>query len=73
MGDHLPGLAAEGRRFAPTPAPGEEYASEVGYVYDAMVVEDAVLRAGPQWVFAVDYDGEGRIQSLRETFRLTVE
>ncbi len=109
----------------PTPAPGEEYASEIGYVYDAMVVEDAVqvtvkqlrtergtavptgvvhqmtlsprtpveveqlaggkagdmrlgelvdrLRGGPRWVFALDYDGEGRIQSLREAFWLTVE
>ena len=30
------------------------------------------LRGGPRWVFAVDYDGEGRIQSLREAFWLTV-
>ncbi|WP_329380461.1 hypothetical protein [Streptomyces sp. NBC_01716] len=111
---------------APTPAPGEEYASEFGYVYDAVVLdgdrvrvtvqqlrdekgtavptgvvhkvtlaavtpvevehlaggkpgdmrlEDVVdqLRAGPRWVFALDYDGEGRIQSLREAYWLTVE
>jgi len=109
----------------PTPAPGEEYASEIGYVYNAMVLADGVqvtvkqlrtergtavptgvvhkvtlspqtpvevervaggkpgdmrlgelvdrLRGGPRWVFAVDYDGEGRIQSLREAFWLTVE
>ncbi|MGW2354029.1 hypothetical protein [Actinacidiphila glaucinigra] len=109
----------------PTPAPGDEYASELGYVYNAMVVEDAVqvtveqlriergtavptgvvhqvtlppqtpveveqvaggkagdvplgelvdrLSGGPRWVFAVDYDGEGRIQSLREASWLTVE
>ncbi|HCA87634.1 MAG TPA: hypothetical protein DEQ61_20475 [Streptomyces sp.] len=110
----------------PTPAPGEEYASELGFVYDAVVLEgksvqvtvaqvrdgkSAVirtgvvhkvtlkpetpvevkhvaggkagdtrvselverLRAGPQWVFAVDYDGEGRIQSLREAYWLTGE
>ncbi|MEO3847631.1 hypothetical protein ABGB09_08240 [Streptomyces sp. B8F3] len=109
----------------PTPAPGEEYASEIGYVYEAKVLEDTVevtveqlraeqgkavptgvvhqvtlspqtpveveqvaggeprdmrlgdvvdrLRGGPRWVFALDYDGEGRIQSLREAFWLTVE
>ncbi|MFG3408998.1 hypothetical protein [Streptomyces sp. NPDC048142] len=111
---------------APTPAPGEEYASELGYVYDAVALdggrvrvtvqqlrdekgtgvptgvvhsltlpavtpvevehlsggkpedlrlEDVVgrLRAGPQWVFALDYDGEGRVQSLREAHWLSVE
>ncbi|GAA3963661.1 hypothetical protein GCM10022384_14650 [Streptomyces marokkonensis] len=112
------------RFVPPTPAPGEEYASEIGYVYDAKVVEDAVrvtveqlrteggtavptgvvhqvtlspqtpveverlaggkpgdvrleeltdrLRGGPRWVFAVDYDGEGRVRSLREASWLTV-
>ena len=112
------------RFVPPTPSPGEEYAGEFGYVYDAVVVKDAVqvtveqlrtergtavptgvvhqvtlspqtpveveqmaggkardmrlgdlvdrLRGGPRWVFAVDYDGEGRIQSLREAFWLTV-
>ncbi|PCG83413.1 hypothetical protein CIB93_24530 [Streptomyces sp. WZ.A104] len=110
----------------PTPAQGEEYASELGYVYDAVALdggrvrvtvqqlrdekgtgvptgvvhsltlpavtpvevehlsggkpgdlrlEDVVdrLRAGPQWVFALDYDGEGRVQSLREAHWLSVE
>ncbi|MGI5254233.1 hypothetical protein [Actinacidiphila glaucinigra] len=106
------------RFMPPTPAPGEEYASELGYVYDAVLLEgDTVqvtveqlrtgvvhqvtmptetlvevkhvaggkpgdmrlgelvgrLRAGPHWVFAVDYDGEGRIRSLREAFWLTTE
>lgn len=113
------------RFVPPTPSPGEEYAGEFGYVYDAVVVKDAVqvtveqlrtergtavptgvvhqvtlspqtpveveqmaggkardmrlgdlvdrLRGGPRWVFAVDYDGEGRIQSLREAFWLTVK
>ncbi|MFP3988283.1 hypothetical protein U9R90_12390 [Streptomyces sp. E11-3] len=113
------------RFVPPTPAPGEEYASEIGYVYDARVLEDAVqvtveqlrtergkavptgvvhqvtlspqtpveveqmaggkpgdmrlgelvdrLRGGPRWVFALDYDGEGEIRSLREAFWLTVE
>lgn len=111
---------------APTPAPGEEYASELGFVYDAVagdgntvrvtvaqartgkgtvtrtgVVHKMTLRpetpvevknvtageagdirigalvgrlsAGPQWVFAIDYDGEGRVQSLREAYWLTVK
>ncbi|MFE0630655.1 hypothetical protein ACFW3D_27295 [Streptomyces sp. NPDC058864] len=106
------------RFVPPTPAPGEEYASELGYVYDAVLLKgDTVqvtveqlrtgvvhkvtmptqtpvevkqvaggkpgdmrlgelvgrLRAGPHWAFAVDYDGEGRIQSLREAFWLTVQ
>lgn len=112
------------RFVPPTPAPGEEYASEFGYVYDATLREGGVeitvkqlradggtavptgvvhqvtlsprtpvevkrlaggkpedvrlaelvdrLRGGPRWVFALDYDGEGRIQSLREAFWLTV-
>jgi hypothetical protein len=106
----------------PTPAPGEEYASELGYVYGAVAKGDTVqvtvepvrtvrgaavpvgtvhtltlprrtvvearqlaggdpadvqldrlvgeLAAGPRWVFAIDYDGEGRVQSLREAFWL---
>jgi hypothetical protein len=110
---------------APTPAPGEEYASELGYVYDAVdldggkvrvtvqqlrdekgtavptgvvheltlpavtpveverltgepgdkLLEDVVgrLRSGPRWVFALDYDGEGRVRSLREAHWLSVE
>lgn len=109
----------------PTPGPGEEYASELGYVYDAKLLVDAVevtveqlraeqgkavptgvvhqvtlsprtpveveqvaggeprdvrlgdlvdrLQGGPRWAFALDYDSEGRIQSLREAFWLTVE
>ncbi|MFI7088617.1 hypothetical protein ACIBUR_34125 [Streptomyces anulatus] len=110
----------------PTPAPGEEYAAELGYVYDAvaldggrvrvtveqlrdergtavptgvvheltlpavtpvevrdlaggkpgdMLLEEVVdrLRTGPRWAFALDYDGEGRVQSLREAHWLTVE
>lgn len=109
----------------PTPAPGEEYAAELGYVYGAvaldggrvrvtvqqlrdergtavptgvvheltlggdpgrgagpgrgkpgdMLLEDVVdrLRTGPRWAFALDYDGEGRVQSLREAHWLTVE
>ncbi|CCK27811.1 putative membrane protein [Streptomyces davaonensis JCM 4913] len=109
----------------PAPAPGEEYASEIGYVYDATVLKDAVqvtveqvraergtavptgvvhtltlsselpveveqvaggkagdMRLGelvdrlsgePRWLFALDYDGEGRVQSLREASWLTVE
>ncbi|MEG3630561.1 hypothetical protein [Streptomyces poriticola] len=108
----------------PTPAPGEEYAVEIGYVYGAVVLEDAVrvtvkqlrtergtalptgvvhqvtlspqtpveverlaggkpgdmrlgelvdrLRGGPRWVFALDYDGEGRVRSLREASWLSV-
>lgn len=106
----------------PTPAPGEEYAGELGYVYGAVAEEDTVrvtveqlravrgttvptgvvhtltlpgrtpvearelaggepadvelsrlvgrLAAGPQWVFVIDYDSEGRVQSLREAFWL---
>jgi hypothetical protein len=106
----------------PTPAPGEEYASELGYVYGAVARGDTVqvtveqlrtaqgtvvpvgvvhtltlprrtmvearqladgdpadvrlsqlvgeLAAGPRWVFAIDYDSEGRVQSLREAFWL---
>ncbi|PCG83411.1 hypothetical protein CIB93_24520 [Streptomyces sp. WZ.A104] len=110
----------------PTPAPGEEYASELGFVYHAvslkqnmvqvtvaqvrtgngvavptgvvhkvtlkpetpvevehvaggeardMRVSELVdrLRTGPQWVFALDYDGEGRVQSLREAHWLTTD
>ncbi|MDG9685650.1 hypothetical protein QC334_23460 [Streptomyces sp. DH18] len=110
----------------PTPAPGEEYAAELGYVYDAvaldggrvrvtvqqlrdesgtavptgvvheltlsavtpvevrdlaggkpgdMLLEEVVdrLRTGPRWAFVLDYDGEGRVQSLREAHWLTVE
>ncbi|WP_247701801.1 hypothetical protein [Streptomyces sp. F63] len=29
------------------------------------------LRGGPRWVFVLDYDGEGRVQSLREASWLT--
>ncbi|TDC74198.1 hypothetical protein [Streptomyces hainanensis] len=106
----------------PTPAPGQEYASELGYVHGAVVEGDAVritveqlragegaptatgvvhtltlprrtlvearqlaggepadlelgelvdqLAGGPRWVFAIDYDGEGRVGSLREAFWL---
>lgn len=106
----------------PTPAPGEEYASELGYVYGAVAKGDTVqvtveqlrtvrgtpapaavvhtltlprgtlvearqlvggnpadvqlgrlvgrLAAGPRWVFAIDYDSEGRVQSLREAYWL---
>lgn len=103
----------------PVPAPGEEYASELGYVYDAVLLDgDRVqltverlrtgvshrvtapahtpvevkhvaddgkpgdmrlgelvgrLSTGPRRVFAVDYDAEGRVRSLREAFWLTVE
>ncbi|GGW63361.1 hypothetical protein CP966_21200 [Streptomyces galilaeus] len=119
-----PSLSAP-RFVPPTPAPGEEYAVEIGYVYDARVLADGIqvtvkqlrtergtavptgvvhkltlspqtpveveqvaggkpgdmrleelvdrLSGGPRWVFAVDYDGEGRIQSLREAVWLTVE
>ncbi|WP_415951285.1 hypothetical protein [Streptomyces sp. KLOTTS4A1] len=110
---------------APTPVPGQEYATELGYVYDAVAldgdrvritveqvreeparlrstgvvheltlaavtpVEVAELAGGkrgdmrlvdlvdrlksgpPQWVFALDYDGEGRVQSLREAYWLS--
>ncbi|EST38085.1 hypothetical protein N566_09455 [Streptomycetaceae bacterium MP113-05] len=107
----------------PAPAPGEEYASELGYVYGAVAKGDTVrvtveqlrtvrgaatpvgvvhkltlprrtlvearqltggnpsdvqlgrlvgeLAAGPQWVFAIDYDGEGRVHSLREAYWLS--
>ncbi|MFF0507459.1 hypothetical protein ACFYUH_28195 [Streptomyces fimicarius] len=122
-----PGPSASAPPFvAPTPAPGEEYAVELGYVYDAVALDgdrvratvrqlrdekgtavptgvvheltlsavtpvevrdlaggkpgdmrlaDVVdqLRAGPRWAFALDYDGEGRVQSLREAHWLTLE
>ncbi|ARP71057.1 hypothetical protein LK07_16175 [Streptomyces pluripotens] len=107
----------------PSPAPGEEYASELGYVYDAVTRGDAVrvtveqlrtvhgtvaptgvvhtltlpretlvearqlsgghpadvslgglvgqLAAGPRWMFAIDYDAQGRVESLREAVWLT--
>lgn len=123
-GDPTPSRSAS-RFVPPTPAPGEEYASETGYVYDAKEVATGIqvtvkqlraergtavatgvvhkeilapqtpvevdqladgkpgdmrlvelveeLRGGPRWVFAVDYDAEGRIQSLREAYWLTVE
>lgn len=103
----------------PSPAPGEEYASELGYVYGAVAQGDMVrvtveqlrtvrgtavptgvvhtltlprgtlvearrlsggspadmqldqlvsrLAAGPRWMFAIDYNSEGRVESLRET------
>ncbi|MCT2589650.1 hypothetical protein LHJ74_06890 [Streptomyces sp. N2-109] len=115
----------------PTPAPGQEYASELGYVYGAVARGDTVqitvkqlrtaqgtlvpvgvvhtltlprrtpvearqsaggdaadaadvadvadvelgelvdrLDGGPRWVFAIDYDSEGRVQSLREAYWL---
>ncbi|MDT0394181.1 MULTISPECIES: hypothetical protein [Streptomyces] len=98
----------------PTPAPGEEYGSELGLVYGAMAEGDTVrvtveqrgtgvvhtlilprgtlvevrqlaggspadvqlgdlvdrLAGGPRWMFAIDYDGEGRVQSLREAYWL---
>lgn len=106
----------------PAPAPGAEYASELGYVYGAVVKGDTVqvtvepvravrgtvapvggvhtltlprgtlvearqsvggdpadvrldrlvsrLAAGRQWVFAIDYDSEGRVHSLREAYWL---
>ncbi|GHF70315.1 hypothetical protein PV376_31865 [Streptomyces sp. NRRL_ISP-5395] len=112
--------------MTPTPARGEEYAAELGSVYDAVPLKGnmvqvtvaqvhpekgvavrtgavheltlkretpvevkhavggtakdvragelvEILSGGPQWVFAVDYDGEGRVQSLREAYWLTVE
>ncbi|MFH9571168.1 hypothetical protein ACH4MG_11540 [Streptomyces sp. NPDC017454] len=120
-----PTASSTPRFVPPTPSPGEEYASEIGYVYDATVVGNAVrvtveqlrtergrtvptgvvhqvtlspqtpveveqlaggkpgdvrleeltdrLRGGPRWVFAVDYDGEGRVRSLREASWLTVD
>ncbi|MEU3175256.1 hypothetical protein [Streptomyces sp. NPDC007000] len=110
------------RFVPPTPGPGEEYASELGYVYAAVTKGDMVqvtveqlrgvrgtaasvgvvhtltlprgtlvearqlvggnpadvqlgrlvdrLAAGPRWVFAIDYDSEGRVQSLREAYWL---
>lgn len=114
------------RFVPPTPAPGQEYASELGYVFGALssaggkvqvtvkqlrseqgaVVPTGVvhkltlpsetpvevehltggkpgdmelgelvgrLRAGARWVFAIDYDGDGRVQSLREVFWLDAE
>ncbi|MFE9446191.1 hypothetical protein ACFYO2_46500 [Streptomyces sp. NPDC006602] len=112
-----PTAPSTSRFVPPTPAPGEEYASEFGYVYDVVLLEGDTVRftvkqlrtgvvhkvtvprqtpvevkhvadgkpgdmrlgellgrlgTGPRWVFAVDYDGEGRIQSLREAFWLTV-
>ncbi|MQY14358.1 hypothetical protein SRB5_45240 [Streptomyces sp. RB5] len=109
----------------PVPGPGEEYASELGFVYDAVVRGKSVqvtvaevryrkgvfrrsgmvhtvtlppeipveaknatggraqdlrmgdfvnlLKGGPEWVFALDYDAEGRVRSLREAYWLTVE
>ncbi|MFD4613497.1 hypothetical protein [Streptomyces sp. NPDC058451] len=103
----------------PSPAHGEEYASELGYVYGAVAQGDMVrvtveqlrtvrgtavptgvvhtltlprwtlvearrlsggspadmqldqlvsrLAAGPRWMFAIDYNSEGRVESLRET------
>ncbi|RKN40044.1 hypothetical protein [Streptomyces hoynatensis] len=106
----------------PTPAPGEEYATELGYVYGA-VAQGATVRVtveqlrmagqaavpsgvvhtltlpratlvearrlagghptdvelgdlagelsdGQRWIFAIDYDGDGRVQSLREAYWL---
>ncbi|MER5918028.1 hypothetical protein ABT124_49200 [Streptomyces sp. NPDC001982] len=103
----------------PSPAPGEEYASELGYVYGAVAEGDTVrvtvqqlrgviqgtasptgvvhtltlpratlvearrlsggrpadlqlgqligrLADGPRWMFRIDYDSEGRVESLRE-------
>ncbi|MER6678720.1 hypothetical protein [Streptomyces sp. NPDC000983] len=101
------------RFVPPAPAPGEEYSTELGYVYGAVVRGDTVrvtvrpltgaahplvlsrgllvearnlsggkprdlelgtlvdqLAAGPRWVFAVDYDSEGRVQSMREAYWL---
>ncbi|MDT0345170.1 hypothetical protein [Streptomyces litchfieldiae] len=107
----------------PSPGPGAEYATELGYVYDAVAEGDTVrvtveqlrmsgqaaeptgvvhtltlpshtlvearqlaggqpadtelgelvdeLSAGQRWVFAIDYNGEGRVQSLREAYWLT--
>lgn len=117
------GPAPTDSRFVPpTPAPGEEYAGELGYVYGAVgkggtvqVTVERVrsvrgastpgggvhtltlprstlvevrrlaggnaadvelgelveqLAAGPRWVFAIDYDSEGRVRSLREAYWL---
>ncbi|MFE5240149.1 MULTISPECIES: hypothetical protein [unclassified Streptomyces] len=107
----------------PTPGPGAEYATELGYVYGAAAEGDTVrvtvrqvrtvrgaaeptdvvhtltlprgtlaevreladgkpgdtqldalvdrLGDQPQWVFAIDYDTEGRVQSLREAYWLS--
>jgi hypothetical protein len=122
-----PATAASTSLFvAPTPAPGEEYASELGFVYDAVTLKGNAVRvtvaqvhagrgsvtrtgvvhritlapetpvevkhvaggeagdlrinelvdrlsAGPQWVFALDYDSEGRTVSLREAYWLTAK
>ncbi|WP_103535488.1 hypothetical protein [Streptomyces sp. SM11] len=122
-----PTTAASASLFVtPTPAPGEEYASELGFVYDAVALKGNSVRvtvaqvraergavtgtgvvhrmtlkpetpvevkhvaggeagdmrvnelvdrlsAGPQWVFAIDYDSEGRTVSLREAYWLTVK
>ncbi|MEU3250158.1 hypothetical protein [Streptomyces sp. NPDC006997] len=114
--------AATSQFVPPTPAPGEEYASELGYVYGAVANGDTVrvtvrpvrddagtaapdgathtltvprgtlvevrrladggpadvelgelvdrLADGPRWAFAIDYDGEGRVASLREAYWL---
>ncbi|MQY14360.1 hypothetical protein SRB5_45260 [Streptomyces sp. RB5] len=32
-----------------------------------------LLKGGPEWVFALDYDAEGRVRSLREVYWLTVK
>ncbi|MEV8123054.1 hypothetical protein AB0P07_02840 [Streptomyces sp. NPDC085944] len=110
------------RFVPPTPAPGEEYAVELGYVYGAVAKGDTVrvtvepsastrgtgthggevhtltlprttpvevrrpadggpadaelgelvdrLASGPRRVFAIDYDAEGRVRSLREAYWL---
>ncbi|WP_062208851.1 hypothetical protein [Streptomyces sp. NBRC 109706] len=107
----------------PTPAPGEEYGSELGYVHGAVASGDTVritveqvrsvpgaltptgvvhtlalprhtpvearelaggdpadvelgelvdeLAGEPRWVFAIDYDSEGQVRSLREAYWLT--
>lgn len=122
-----PTAAASASLFvAPTPAPGEEYASELGFVYDAVALKGNTVRvtvaqvrtgkgtvtrtgvvhkmtlkpetpvevkhvtggesgdmrvnelvdrlsAGPQWVFAIDYDSDGRVVSLREAYWLTAK
>ncbi|MDX2709409.1 hypothetical protein PV350_42215 [Streptomyces sp. PA03-6a] len=107
------------RFVPPAPAPGEEYAGELGYVHEAVAQGDSVrvtvrqlravaggrptptgvvhtltlpsttlvetrrlsggqpadrqlgelvgrLAGGPRWMFEIDYDGEGRVASLRE-------
>ncbi|MEU5510264.1 hypothetical protein [Streptomyces fungicidicus] len=125
-GSELPAAvpAPTASRFVPpTPAPGEEYATELGHVYGAAANGDSVevtverlrsvrgtatpvgvvhtltlprgtpvearqlaggdpadvqlgelvdqLAGGPRWMFAIDYDSEGRVQSLREAYWLT--